>query len=169
MFLSDTVFRTALGPPSLLSSGYLEFFPLRGVRLTTYLHLVPRSNKTWSYISTTPWHLHGVVLSYLYRLLFSLDLVAKKLFWPADYNIGAVVISWTNCAFGLYPSSGVSKNKQNWGIKKYRQSITIHTSTKITQGSITNHRAYTHTHINPWSQSNTGGNKWPSHCTLHST
>jgi hypothetical protein len=24
---------------------------------------------------------------------------------------------WTNCAFGLYPSSGVSKNKQNWGIK----------------------------------------------------
>jgi hypothetical protein len=22
-----------------------------------------------------------------------------------------------------------------------------------------------HTHINPWSKSDTGGNKWPSHCT----
>jgi hypothetical protein len=28
-----------------------------------------------------------------------------------------MAIYWTNCAFGLYPSSGVSRNKQNWGIK----------------------------------------------------
>jgi hypothetical protein len=27
---------------------------------------------------------------------------------------------------------------------------------------------WVHTHINPWSKSDTGGNKWPSHCTLHS-
>jgi hypothetical protein len=29
------------GPPSLLSNGYWELFPLRGVKLTTHLHLVP--------------------------------------------------------------------------------------------------------------------------------
>jgi hypothetical protein len=55
-------------------------------------------------------------------------------------------ISWTNCAFGLYPSSGVSKTEE---LKIYIPNITIHTSTKFTPGSITNHRAtylgaYTH-------------------------
>jgi hypothetical protein len=33
--------------------------------------------------------------------------------------------NWTNCTFGLHPSSGVSKN---WGIKYIYQKITIHTS-----------------------------------------
>jgi hypothetical protein len=48
---------------------------------------------------------------------------------------------WTNCTFGIYPSSGVSKN---WGIK-----ISQYTCPKLTQGSITNHRAtylVAHTH-----------------------
>jgi hypothetical protein len=53
---------------------------------------------------------------------------------------------WTNCTFGLYPSSGVSKIEE---LKIYIPNIRIHTSTKFTQGSITNHRAtylgaYTH-------------------------
>jgi hypothetical protein len=33
------------------------------VKLTTYLHLVPRSKNEWSYASTPPMRLHGVVLS----------------------------------------------------------------------------------------------------------
>jgi len=33
------------------------------VKLTTYLHLVPRSKNAWSYSSTPPIRLHGVVLS----------------------------------------------------------------------------------------------------------
>jgi len=32
------------------------------VKLTTQLHLVPRSKNSWSYTSTPPIHLHGVVL-----------------------------------------------------------------------------------------------------------
>jgi hypothetical protein len=36
---------------------------------------------------------------------------------------------WTNCAFGLYPSSGVSKNKQNRGIKNIDKIGCIHTWT----------------------------------------
>jgi len=35
----------------------------RDVELTTHLHLVPRSKNEWSYISTPPIRLHGVVLS----------------------------------------------------------------------------------------------------------
>jgi hypothetical protein len=34
------------------------------VKLTTHLHLVPRSKNEWSYTSTPPIRLHGVVLSY---------------------------------------------------------------------------------------------------------
>jgi hypothetical protein len=45
------------GPYSLLSNGYRGLFPwrssCRGVRLTTHLHLVPRSKNEWSYTSTT--------------------------------------------------------------------------------------------------------------------
>jgi hypothetical protein len=61
------------------------------------------------------------------------------------------------------------KNKQNWGIKNYRQTITIHTSTNKShkdQLLTTEQLTWAHTHINPRSQSNTGGSKWPSHCTL---
>jgi hypothetical protein len=32
------------------------------VKLTTHLHLKPRSKKAWSYTSTPPISLHGVVL-----------------------------------------------------------------------------------------------------------
>jgi hypothetical protein len=53
------------GPPSLLSNGYQGLFPWgksgRGVKLTTHLHLVQRSKNTWSYTSTHPICLHGVV------------------------------------------------------------------------------------------------------------
>jgi hypothetical protein len=34
-----------------------------GVKLTTHLHLVPRSKNEWRYTSTPPIRLHGVVLS----------------------------------------------------------------------------------------------------------
>jgi hypothetical protein len=37
--------------------------PGRGVKLITHLHLVPRSKNEWSYTSTPPIRLHGVVLS----------------------------------------------------------------------------------------------------------
>jgi hypothetical protein len=43
-------------PPSLLSNGYQGLFPCgqsgRDVKLTTHLHLVPRSKNEWSYTST---------------------------------------------------------------------------------------------------------------------
>jgi hypothetical protein len=35
----------------------------RGVKLTTHLHLVPRSKNEWSYTSIPPIRLHGMVLS----------------------------------------------------------------------------------------------------------
>jgi hypothetical protein len=48
------------------------------VKLTTYLHLVPRSKNGWSYNSTPPIRLHGVVLIknaqrqlYLYLFTFT--------------------------------------------------------------------------------------------------
>jgi hypothetical protein len=34
-----------------------------GVKLTTHLHLVPRSKNVWNYTSTPPVRFHGVVLS----------------------------------------------------------------------------------------------------------
>jgi hypothetical protein len=53
-------------PPSLLSNGYQGLLPWgwrdRGVKLTTHLHLVPRSKNEWSYTSTPQIRLHGVVL-----------------------------------------------------------------------------------------------------------
>jgi hypothetical protein len=52
---------------TLLSNGYQGLFPWgqsgRGVKLTTHLHLVPRSKNEWSYTSTPPIRLNGVVLS----------------------------------------------------------------------------------------------------------
>jgi len=45
------------GPPSLPSKSG------RGVKLTTYLHLVPSSKNEWSYTATPPICLDGVVLS----------------------------------------------------------------------------------------------------------
>jgi hypothetical protein len=54
-------------PPSLLSNEYEGLFPWgqsdRGVKLTTHLHLVPRSKNEWSYTFIPPICLHGVVLS----------------------------------------------------------------------------------------------------------
>jgi hypothetical protein len=64
IFLFTTASRTPLGPtqppiqwvPGALSLGL-------GVKLTTHLHLVPRSKNEWRYTSTPPIRLHGVVLS----------------------------------------------------------------------------------------------------------
>jgi hypothetical protein len=51
---------------SLLSNGkqglFTWVFSGRGVMLTTYLHLVPRLMKEWSYTSTAVIRHHGVVL-----------------------------------------------------------------------------------------------------------
>jgi hypothetical protein len=56
------------GPASLLSNGYQGLFPWgsigRGVKLTTHLHLVPRSKNAWCYTSTLSINLHGVVLGF---------------------------------------------------------------------------------------------------------
>jgi hypothetical protein len=52
------------------------------VKLTTHLHLVPRSKNAWSHTSTPPIRLHGAVLSetqgqlYLLRVLSSLPISA---------------------------------------------------------------------------------------------
>jgi len=46
--------------------GILVFFPGisgRSVKLTIHHRLVPRSKNAWSYNSTSPIRLHGVVLS----------------------------------------------------------------------------------------------------------
>jgi hypothetical protein len=55
-------------PRSLLYNGYKRLFHWgqrgRGVKLTTHLHLVPRSKNAWRYTSTPPIRLHYVVLSY---------------------------------------------------------------------------------------------------------
>jgi len=53
--------------PGLLSNGYKVLFPWGlsgwGAKLTTHLHLVPRSKNAWSYTSTPQVRLHGMVLS----------------------------------------------------------------------------------------------------------
>jgi hypothetical protein len=67
IFLFTTASRTSLGPtqppiqwvPGVLSLGVKR----PGVKLTTHLHLVPRSKNEWSYNSTPPIRLHGVVFS----------------------------------------------------------------------------------------------------------
>jgi hypothetical protein len=61
-FFFATSSRTALGPthspiqwvPGALSLGVKP----RGVKLTTHLHLVPRSNNAWSYTYTPPLRVH---------------------------------------------------------------------------------------------------------------
>jgi hypothetical protein len=54
------------GPPSLLSNGYCRLFPqgksCRGMKLTTHIHLVPRSTKVELYFHF-PIYFHGIVLN----------------------------------------------------------------------------------------------------------
>jgi len=54
------------GPPSLLYSGY-QGQSVRGVTLTTHLHLAPRLKKEYSYTSTPPLGLHGLFLGELLK------------------------------------------------------------------------------------------------------
>jgi hypothetical protein len=49
--------------PACYPMGTRGSFPGVKVKLTTHLHLVPRSKNEWSYISTPLVRLHGVVLS----------------------------------------------------------------------------------------------------------
>jgi hypothetical protein len=65
---------------------------------------------------------------------------------------GQVCCYSTNCVFGLYPSSGVSRTNKIEEIKNYRQNITIHTSTNKShkdQLLTTEQLTWAHTHINP--------------------
>jgi hypothetical protein len=65
-FITIHVPQRLWGPSSLLSIGYQGLFLWgwsgRGVKLTTYLYLIPRSKDEWRYISTFPIRRHGVVL-----------------------------------------------------------------------------------------------------------
>jgi hypothetical protein len=54
------------------------------VELTTRLHLVPRSKNEWSYTSTLPIRLHGVVLGFLKSLLS--DVIVSCLISVTDTN-----------------------------------------------------------------------------------
>jgi hypothetical protein len=66
-FLFDTASRNALGPtqppiqwiPGALSLGVKR----PGREADNFLHLAPRSKNAWSYTSSLPLRLHGVVLS----------------------------------------------------------------------------------------------------------
>jgi hypothetical protein len=64
--------------PASYPMGTMTFFPGgksgRGVKLTTHLLLVPRSKNAWSYTSTPPISLPGVVLSQAQGQLYLLPL-----------------------------------------------------------------------------------------------
>jgi hypothetical protein len=87
-------------------------------------------------------------------------------FWRWCVNIKRIVfLDFIHCLV----SQEKTKLRKN---KIYRQKNTIHTSTKKSdKGQLLTKEQLTcaHTHMNPRRQSNTGGNKWPSHCTLHSS
>jgi hypothetical protein len=80
-FLFTTASRTALGPtqpPIQWVTGALSLGVKRpGVKLTTHLHLVPRSKNEWNYTSTTQYALmvwlsvkaQGQLYVYLYGLM----------------------------------------------------------------------------------------------------
>jgi hypothetical protein len=78
IFPSDTTSRPALRPtqpPIQWVLGSLSLGAKRpSVKLTIHLHLVPRLKNVWSYTSTHPIYLHGMVLSvqglYLYLYFY---------------------------------------------------------------------------------------------------
>jgi hypothetical protein len=77
---------------------------------------------------------------------------------------------WTNCAFGLYPSSCVSRTNKIDELKIIIDKITVHTSTnKSHKGQLLTTEKFTraHTHINPWSRQTQVATS--DKCTLHST
>jgi hypothetical protein len=66
IFLFTTVSRTALVPtqPPIQWVKRALFLGVKrpGVKLTTHIHLVPRSKNEWRFTSTPPIRLHGVML-----------------------------------------------------------------------------------------------------------
>jgi hypothetical protein len=68
IFLFYTTSRLVLGPTRLISNGYRELFPQgesgRDMKLTTQVHLVPRSRIVELYLHSLI-RLHGVVLNKL--------------------------------------------------------------------------------------------------------
>jgi hypothetical protein len=72
----DTMSRSALGPIQPLIQwvlGALSLGVKRPGRESDHLHLVPRSKNAWSYTTTPPIRLHGVILSYEQRQLDFLE------------------------------------------------------------------------------------------------
>jgi hypothetical protein len=71
-------------PPSLLSNGCQGFLPWGlsgwGVRLTTHLHLVPRSKNEWSYTSTSQYAFMAWCLV-MHRDNFTFTLHGSNLRW----------------------------------------------------------------------------------------
>jgi hypothetical protein len=56
---------------------------------------------------------------------------------------------------------------KNWGIKNIYQISQYTRPQNSNKGQLltTEPLTWVHTHINPWSKSDTGGNKWPNHCS----
>jgi hypothetical protein len=88
IFLFTTASRTALAPTQPPIQWVLGALSLgesgRGVKLTTHLHLVPRSKNAWSYTSAPPIRFRGVVLSWkkakrqLYFLPFTINKIKTQ-------------------------------------------------------------------------------------------
>jgi len=70
----------------------------------------------------------------------------------ANVSFQTGIFYWKNCAFGLYPLSGVSKNKQNWGIKNIDKISQYTRPQNSDKGQLltTEQLTWAHTHMNPW-------------------
>jgi hypothetical protein len=110
IFLSTTASRPALEPtqPPIqwVQGVFLWGLNARVVKLTTHIHLVPRSKNAWSYTSTPPIRLHELLLSevqgQLYLLLDAesrqrvvLLTVKSSLLWNVTQGFEIGGLLWT--------------------------------------------------------------------------